>query len=396
MSPSPRFIVNEDETLRIVDANQEFLASLDRLTTDFPPVHTCSTGWKFEGFYNGPTSIAYLFYRLSQIFPVMEFKQQYFRDWAEAYLDLGARRTKRDPTYTNCGITNETLAYLSLTAVMDRDINIVRRVCSFADDINYKYHIGADEWMYGRAGYLYFLRLCGTLVKETEDPESGTAKLLDKAVQDTMWRILDNFRPHSPYGKNYSGAAHGTIGTITQLFLTDRTTAWSTHEKVLRLLEEQLPSGNFPPHARRRTERADPDPDPELDQLVQFCHGAPGFNIALRSLLPLFPQHALAQTEAAMARAETDIWRRGVLAKNPCLCHGIPGNALALHTASHERFLHFLSWMSDEEMRDRGWLARERRDGMSAGLYTGEAGRVWVWAVAVRRGPRVLIGFNDI
>ena len=64
-----RFIDNVDEPLRTVDANQEFLASLGRITTDFPPVHTCSTGWKFEGFYNGPTSIAYLFYRLSHVFP---------------------------------------------------------------------------------------------------------------------------------------------------------------------------------------------------------------------------------------------------------------------------------------------------------------------------------------
>ncbi|XDG08271.1 hypothetical protein ABKA04_007886 [Annulohypoxylon sp. FPYF3050] len=394
MPPSPRFIVNHEDlkNLRTVDANQEFLASLGRITTDFPPVHTCSTGWKFEGLYNGPTSIAYLFYRLSQIFPDMEFKEQSLLDWAESYLALGARRTKTAPSCTDCGITNETLAHLSLTAVMNKDINIVRQVLSFDEDVNNENLTGVDEWMYGRAGYLYFLRLCKTLVKETEDAESSTTELMEKTIKNTMFRIQANSPTHYWHGKEYFGAAHGTVGMVTQLYLTSRLIAEGMHDKISSLIDMQLPSGNFPPHARGRSEQLNP-PD---DQLVQFCHGAPGFNIALRSLIPIFPETVRGKLVTAMENADLVIWRRGVLTKNPCLCHGIPSNALALSDATHEEFLHFLSWMSTEEMQKRGWLAEDMRNVKSAGLYTGEAGRAWAWAVAVSKGPRVLIGFNDI
>ncbi|KAI0882337.1 uncharacterized protein GGS22DRAFT_196036 [Annulohypoxylon maeteangense] len=385
MATLKRFIANADETFRTVDANKELLASLYRITTHYPPVHTCSTGWKFEGFYNGPTSIAYLFYRLSQIFPDMEFKQQSLLDWAEAYLALGARRTKKDPSPNNCGITNETLAHLSLTAVMKRDINIVRQICSFAAYVNNLQLTSSDEWMYGRAGYLYFLRLCETLIKETQNPESSTATLLDKTVDNTITRILANPPPHYWHGKDYHGAAHGTIGMITQLVLTRPSIAVALHLMLELVLIRQFASGNFP-----ATEGS------HVDFLVQFCHGAPGINIALRSLLPHFSEKVRAKMEAAMKSADEEVWRRGLLSKNPCLCHGIPGNALALTEGGQERLLHFLSWMGTEELESRGWLAQEARDGEAAGLFTGEAGRAWVWGVVAGGWPRVLIGFNDI
>ncbi|KAI2469819.1 hypothetical protein F4781DRAFT_206307 [Annulohypoxylon bovei var. microspora] len=384
--PSNRFICNDHETLRTVDANEELLASLDRITTHYPPVHTCSTGWKFEGFYNGPTSIAYLFYRLSQIFPDLEFKRQSLLDWAEAYLALGARRTEKPPYPCYCGITNETLAHLSLTAVMQQNLNLVQQVCSFGADLNKIHFPGSDEWMYGRAGYLYFLRLCETLVK-AEDPTStsSTARLLNKTIQCTMIRILATEPPRYWQGKEYIGAANGTIGIICQLVLSRSFIARSLHDMLEKLLKRQLSSGNFP-----RTPRS------KDDNLVQFCHGGPGFNIALRSLLPCFSAQLRLKIEQVMKDADEDIWRRGVLAKNPCLCHGIASNALALSDGGEERFLHFLSWMRTEEMENRGWLEESERDDDSAGLFTGEAGRAWVWAVAASKGPRVVIGFNDL
>ncbi|KAI1455810.1 hypothetical protein F4805DRAFT_434950 [Annulohypoxylon moriforme] len=327
-----------------------------------------------------------MFYRLSQIFPDMEFKQQSLLDWAEAYLELGARRTKKVPYPTNCGITNETLAHLSLSAVMKQNMNLVRRICSVDGDVNDELLYGSDEWMYGRAGYLYFLRLCKTLVDKTENPESNTAKLLQTTIQRTVTRILCTPWPHIWHDKEYHGAAHGTIGMITQLVLSSPHISIVLHLMLERLLEQQFSSGNFPPTVNSR-----------MDHLVQFCHGAPGFNIALRSLLPHFRGEDIKRRiETAMENAEEDVWTRGLLTKKPCLCHGIPSNALALKEGNEERFLHFLSWMSTEEMEKRGWLAEERRDDKDAGLYTGEAGRAWVWGVAASGGPRVLIGFNDL
>ncbi|KAI1100318.1 hypothetical protein F4804DRAFT_348640 [Jackrogersella minutella] len=382
MSSSDRFFVNSSETLRTVDAHQELLASLDRITTYNPPVHTCSTGWKFQGFYSGPTSVAYLFYRLSQIFPDLEFKQQSLFDWAEAYLALSPR-VQKAPDCRHYGIADETFARWALTAVMERDLNQVRHICQYEPVINAEDNRdGSDEWLYGRAGYLYLLRLCRTFV-DAEAATSGVATLLRSAIENTVARILASPQPWAWHGKRCLGAAHGAAGILCQLVLSRPSAAPRLHGPLARLLDAQLASGNFPPSAGSAS-----------DALVQFCHGAPGVRVALRSLAPHFPVLKHTVDEAA-ARAAEDVWRRGVLTKTPCLCHGVAGNALALD-ADEARFLQFLSFMGTEAMEKGGWLRDAGRGDEFVGLFTGEAGRAWAWAVAAGRGERVVIGFNDL
>ncbi|KAL7620530.1 hypothetical protein AAE478_009525 [Parahypoxylon ruwenzoriense] len=394
MSTSDRFFTNPTEPLRTVDADQELLASLERLTTYNPPVHTCSTGWSFPGFYNGPTSIAYLFYRLSQLFPAREFKQQSLFEWAEAYLALGARLPKKAPDPSHCGIANETLAHLALTAVMQRDAGPVRQICSFEAALNDARDEGSNEWLYGRAGYLYFLRLCRTALEDDEGWDaatSSTAALLDATIDKTVRRILAAPQPWTWHGKQYLGAAHGAIGIITQVVLSQPRAAPELQDQLRALLAQQRRSGNFPSSRGSAS-----------DRLVQFCHGAPGFAISLRSLAPRFPALLLLlrrEIADAAAAAREDVWRRGLLTKTPCLCHGIAGNALALDDDDDDgaRFKHFLSFMGSEEMARRGWLRGVgARDDEAAGLYTGEAGRAWVWGVAACSAEKVCIGYNDV
>ncbi|KAI1413136.1 hypothetical protein F5Y13DRAFT_161649 [Hypoxylon sp. FL1857] len=381
MSSSSRFFTNPSETLRTADANKELLASLNRITTYNPPVHTCSTGWVFQGFYSGPTSIAYLFYRLSQIFPNLEFKQQSLLDWAEAYLALGARLKKKIPDPSHCGIANETLAHLALTAVMQRDTSVVRQICSFEAALNTESEVGSNEWLYGRAGYLYFLRLCHTIFQDMDT--SSTVTTLDHTIEKTVARILATPQPWTWHGKQYFGAVHGTIGIITQVVLSQPSVAPKLQNLLSGLLEQQLDSGNFPSSAGSGS-----------DRLVQFCHGGPGFNISLKSLVPHFPE-LRPRIEDAMKSAAKDIWHRGLLTKQPCLCHGIAGNALGLD-GDEERFTHFVSFMSSDSLEKVGWLREAGRDDEFVGLYTGEAGRAWTWGVAASRGPKVCIAYNDL
>ncbi|KAI0828122.1 hypothetical protein F5Y06DRAFT_225912 [Hypoxylon sp. FL0890] len=382
MSSSSRFFINPSETLRTADANKELLSSLDRITTYNPPVHTCSTGWTFQGFYSGPTSIAYLFYRLSQIFPDLEFKQQSLLDWAEAYLSLGARLKKKTPDPSHCGIANETLAHLALTAVMQRDASLVRQICSFETVLNDEGEEGSNEWLYGRAGYLYFLRLCRTIFKDG-NASSSTASALDNTIKKTVTRILAAPQPWTWHGKQYFGAAHGAIGIICQVVSSRPSTAPKLQNLLSSLLDQQLDSGNFPSSAGS-----------ESDRLVQFCHGGPGFIISLKSLIPHFPE-LQSKIEDAMANAAKDIWQRGLLTKQPCLCHGIAGNALALD-GGEERLMHFVSFMGTDALEKVGWLREAGRHDEFVGLYTGEAGRAWTWAVAASRGPKVCIAYNDL
>jgi len=379
MASSDRYFQNPGAAAQTVDAKRELLASLKRLAKLYPPVHTCSTGWSFGGLYSGPTSIAFLFYRLSQIYPNLEFHDQLLLEWAQAYLELGVRVHKRSPTPSHCGIGDEMLAHLTLGALVSEDTGKVRRLCSFAETVNSLEDDGSNEWLYGRAGYLYFLRLCHQTVFSKERHPS-TAKNLEKTIKSTVDRILATPQPWVWHGKQYLGAAHGVISIVTQLVLSVPSTAFQLQPMVLKLLEHQFPSGNFPSSLPVGS-----------DKLVQFCHGGPGFVISLRALLPYFPEIA-DRIKGAIDNAELDIWKRGLLTKEPCLCHGIAGNSLAFD--DDERFLHFLSFIGSENIEKLKGNAPHDSD--KAGLFTGEAGRAWCWAVADKGLPKTCIAYNDV
>ncbi|KAH9885642.1 hypothetical protein F4778DRAFT_759997 [Xylariomycetidae sp. FL2044] len=264
---------------------------------------------------------------------------------------------------------------------MTQDAEIVKEICSFEPVINRQDELGSDEWLYGRAGYLYFLRLCRA-TSMTWSTSSGTIPMLDRAMRKTVHRILAAPQPWTWHGKQYLGAAHGAIGIICQLVLTLPSIAPHLRPLLSSILTEQYTTGNFPSSENSGS-----------DQLVQFCHGGPGFVISLRSLLPYYPD--LQDTMIrVIKKAESDIWKRGLLTKEPCLCHGIAGNALALDDP--DRFMHFLSFMSDSAMVQAKSLQGSTSKDKTAGLYTGEAGRSWTWAVASRQAPKTLIAYNDV
>lgn len=313
MATPNRYFENPTTSLRTADAHNELLASLERLTKLYPPVHTCSTGWEFSGLYSGPTSIAFLFYRLSQIYPDLEFGHQSLDQWAQAYLQLGARTQGRAPTPSHCGIGDETVAHLALDAVITEDPNLARQLCLYAEAINSPTNEGANEWLYGRSGYLYLLRLCQQVF--TKDSHSETAARLERTIKSTVNRMLAVPQPWIWYGDQYLGAAHGYISIITQIVLSLPSAAPRLQTLVRQLLDLQYPSGNFPSSLPAGS-----------DRLVQFCHGGPGSVISLRTLLPHFPEISDV-IEKAISEAQSDVWRRGLLTKEPCLCHGIAGNA---------------------------------------------------------------------
>ncbi|KAI0540715.1 hypothetical protein GGR58DRAFT_104629 [Xylaria digitata] len=379
MVTSNRYFENPIVSTTEVDARSELVASLKRIAKLYPPVHTCSTSWSFSGLYSGPTSIAFLFYQLSHIYPDLEFEHQSLSEWAQTYLQLGARTHKRAPTPSHSGIGDETLAHLALDAVISEDPSLVKRFCSYAEVINSSTDDGSNEWLYGRAGYLYLLRLCKRVFHEDYHP--GTAALLERTIKSTINRILSVPRPWNWHGKQYIGAAHGSIGIITQVVLSMPSAAPQIQPLVLELLDHQFPSGNFPSSLPAGS-----------DRLVQFCHGGPGFVISMRRLLPYFPEIS-GKIETAISTAQLDVWKRGLLTKHPCLCHGIAGNSLAL---DRDQFFHFLSFMGSERIEGLTHNPTSTGDDGRAGLYTGESGRAWCWAIADKGLPRTCIGYNDI
>ncbi|KAK4946340.1 hypothetical protein LTR10_014538 [Elasticomyces elasticus] len=373
-----RHFKNDKAPSRQVNSGEELVASLTRINTYNPPVQTCSTGWTFHGLYYGPTSIAYLFLRLSQYYPDLIFKGQSLLDWAQAYLDLGATQLQKSVDSDHCGIANDVLAQLAIRAVMQKDPSLVQQLCSYESTINDEG--GSDEWLYGRSGYLYFLRLARSGFEEG----SNVNRLVTSTIQKTVQRILTSRQPWTWHGKAYLGAAHGAFGIICQIVLSLPSASKSVEHILTEILDTQFPSGNFPSSL-----------PPGSDRLVQFCHGGPGAVLSLRVIRPHFP-NLQSKIDSAIEIAQKDTWERGVLTKEPCLCHGIAGNALTLdHSAE---FQHFISYMSSNYLEAQGWMNEAGRSDEFVGLYTGEAGRAWAWAVADKPEElgRACIGFNDL
>ena len=394
MSPPARHFKTDGlENLPKPDYHVELLASLERINTYNPPVHTCSTGWSFSGLYKGPTSIAFLFHQLSQLYPDLTFKSQTFTEWAEDYLKLSevyvTRKAHVDPDH--CGIANETLAYLAVSAVITNDSSLVQKLCSYESVICGEG--GSNEWLYGRAGYLYLLRLCRTHF----DKQTGPTKSINQTIERTVTRVLSTPLPWTWHGKQYLGAAHGYSGIIAQLVLSLPESADRLEGLVNDLLDTQFPSGNFPSSIEGTLGKS---PQTGSDRLVQFCHGGPGLVASLEPIKGHFAPGTQSRIDTAIEKAKEDISARGLLTKSPCLCHGIAGNVFC---SIDDRFLAAMSTAQIEARAEgeasgdeNGWMADAGLSDSFVGLWTGEAGRAWVWAVADTKSARRLVGFNDI
>ena len=276
----------------------------------------------------------------------------------------------------NCGTANEKLTTLALVAVLENDKSAVEELCGYIPRlIQAPVGTGSCEWLYGLSGLLYLLRFC-----RSSFPHSAQ---IQSAIEEITGYILRHPQPWMWHGKEYLGAVHGTIGIVTQIVLSSPSVeVLETVSPILMsLLTTQLPSGNFPSSTQSSRN----------DILVQFCHGAPGFLISLRSLLPHFP-HLRQDIMSAIANAERCVLERGVLRKSPSLCHGLYGNALSLGRSDMLKMLRLScpnahEWFEDDDDDD---------DDEKFGLQTGEAGRCWAMAIAASGRDGSILGYNDI
>jgi len=392
-----RYIPN-DKPLKPVSPHPELVACLTSLLQSAPP-ESFSHVWKLQGLFDGPTGIAYLFLRLSQTHPEMTIRHHTARQWAEAYIDASNKTANDDTLARNgyavdpnhCGVANEILARTAVNAAIYQDVTKVMKLCQFAKGI-LTAEGGSDEWLYGRAGYLYLLRAATTRIGEVAEKE--VLSEIERTKEKVVKRILQTPQPWYWHGRSYLGAAHGAIGIVTQLVLSLPECASGLEETVSRLLSLQLASGNWPSslpsaaqsyalstHDKGRTQKR--------GELVQFCHGAPGFITSLTAIGPCFPNHEK-QIDEAIEIGRSHVWERGILVKESCLCHGTCGNALCLQQSQFEQML---ALSTEEKAKELGKLEPSHSP---YGLYTGMAGRAWVWAVADSGIEQTFLGYNDV
>ena len=358
------------------DAHDELVQSLTRLVTTYPPGSLRPSG----GLYYGPLSIAYLLLCLHECYPDLQLRNCTLRTWASEYRQkvVAHPSQSRGPTVDKCGVIDQGMTNLALEAAFDRNVNAATCFVEWANTIAESERAG-NEWLYGRAGVLYFLRL----IRRTWAETASISQTLDLTASKLIRSIMDAERPWIWHGKNYVGAVHGTIGIITQIVLTRPSVASELEGELQAILDEQfLPdSGNFPsslPAGR--------------DRLVQFCHGAPGVITSLMSLRYHFP-NLHERIDAAILRGQACIVKRGILTKESCLCHGTSGNALVLEGDGLDCLMNHTTASMMARMVEGGvWESSDHPEG----LYTGEAGRAWAWAVVDRQLEKRFLGYNDL
>lgn len=374
-----RYFTN-DAPLSRVDAHSNLIASLTCILEQQPPDEVHPGGWAHSGLYYGPSSIAYLFFRLSEIYPSLRIKGHHLATWSQRYLNINLSHYHHLPAATpsHCGIGIEKLVVSALDASIRKTNHAVDRFCDQLPSILANGQHSSNEWLYGRAGFLYLTRM----IKAHTTEDEGIQRRLQDALDRVVDRILQTPKPWMWHGSEYHGAVHGTIGIIAQCVLSCPDRAVSVLEPdLLEMLDLQYDGGNWPSSARSHD-----------DRLVQFCHGAPGFVLSLLKLRPHYP-HLADRIDRAIARGRQCIWERGLLTKEPCICHGISGNALALDSPYFEHFLGFTTLPQIQRGLDTGLF--DESDAPYS-LMCGEAGRAWTWAVMDKGLEKSVIGFSDL
>lgn len=372
MPSAPRYFRNDAEHASR-DPYKQLAASLTRLVQSYDPNSITSGG----GLYYGPISIAFLFFTLQGFYNDLTVEENHLSTWFAVYLKQAQENMQHysGPQPDRCGISDDIMALVALSAASAKDADMARELCDFAAVVSEE---GAsNEWLYGRAGYLYLLRLVKTSFL---DDKEVTELIVDTATE-VIEAILDSARPWKWHDKAYVGAVHGAIGIITQIVLTEPEYAAELEPELGALLSYQMSSGNFPSSV-----------PPGKDRLVQFCHGAPGVVSSLLSIRAYFP-NLHSRIDEAVRKGREVILERGLLTKEPCLCHGISGNALALRDDDMEHFLSYTTRAEVRAMEKDGMLEKSEEP---ASLWCGEAGRAWAWAVAERGLEKRFLGYNDI
>ncbi|KEY68714.1 hypothetical protein S7711_00588 [Stachybotrys chartarum IBT 7711] len=354
-----------------------------------PPRHSYSRH-HLGGLFTGYTGLAYLFLQISALHPNIDLLGHSPRFWAKRYLDGSRGHLVLEKG--NCGLASEKLSYEAVRACVTGEMSDMITFISNMPALLGPYPPQQgdpypSELAYGRAGTLYLLRLVEHWVPNSHVfLHSPMTRIADKILETDD----DGYGNWEWHGKRYFGAAHGDIGIITQLVLTVPSMAPQLADRLEGLLDLQLPEGNWPSSSKslRQGRKAD---------LVQWCHGAPGFVHALQSLRPYFPG-LQNEIDDAIDKAQELTWKRGLLTKEPSLCHGIFGNGLSLPTGETRN--HFMALTCVDAIKkvkdyDPKLFEPATYGKQASVLMNYFPSAAWAWAV-YDQNPAPMIMFNDV
>ncbi|KAK6531321.1 hypothetical protein TWF281_008132 [Arthrobotrys megalospora] len=355
--------LNKPELLKEVPNPYDHLVtSITNILNNCPPKLPWAGsfgGGLYFGLFVGPTSIAFLFLWLSKTHPDLAIEGKFPADYCKEYLSLNQDTYKPEETpRSGCSLNHEYMCYNAVKACLTKDLTYVQNFVQNLDKLTLRPTF--IEVLFGRAGLLSLMRTIKYWV-----PESG--EILDPEIDKVIEHCLSydpwTFGTSPTHQKRFIGAGHGDIAIISNIVMTNPAYAPKVQGRLENILALQTDSGNW-----LSCEDGGSD-------LVQWCHGAPGMIWCLIPLRKYYPD-LQDKIDAAITKAQRVVWERGLLTKEPCLCHGITGNAFALAEPQRSHFLHYATPSIVRAGLADGILERSSDN---CGVWRSEAGRAWGW-----------------
>ncbi|CAF3990803.1 unnamed protein product [Rotaria sordida] len=291
--------------------------------------------------YTGSAGIALLYMRLAQLLPD---QSNNYMSKAKTLIDSALKLLNGQVISFLCGDPGP----LAIAAVIycksgDQKASdqCIQKILSMKR--NALSHSNPDEYLYGRAGYLYTLmflrREIGHHVIDAQhitDIFEAIIKSGEKYARQTGSRSPLMYQWH---GSEYMGAAHGVSG-IAYLLLKV-----AHHESFAHLRpyidSHLLPTVEFLKSKCLSSGNYISSSDSASDKLVQWCHGAPSFVYLFNQAYEMTDDGSYMQRASG---AGDVVWARGLLTKGYGLCHGAAGNGyvfLGLYRVTHDqKWLH--------------------------------------------------------
>jgi len=138
------------------------------------------------------------------------------------------------------------------------------------------------------------------------------------------------------------------------------------------VLSCELPSGNYPPVLGEACDQE--------DELVHWCHGAPGVVYLLAKAYLTWKDGKYLQ---AARRCAELTWQKGLLRKGPGICHGVAGSGyvfLLLYRLTNEDEYLYRAQKFSEFMQTKEFQTGARTPDSPYSLYEGLAGTVCFYA----------------
>lgn len=309
------------------------------------------------GLYVGIGGISYMFYFLSQL-PLCSEEKNEFLQHGLKYLNATisyAEGQKGDHSQKSAFLLGHAGIY-AIAAVLNNAAGnkeaaekYLKKYIKAGDNCTPVHYLrcGGDELLVGRAGYL-----SGALWLEKE---LGKGTIPPKLMKNICESMIQSGREYSRkykspcplmysyYDTEYLGAAHG-LSTILQMIISvpgflqnDSKAEKDVRTSIDYLLNLQTASGNFPCATDELGRRA----RSESEELVHWCHGAPGVVYLMAKAYLHWRDDKYLQS---CIKCGDIVWTKGLLKKGPGICHGVAGNAyvfLLLYRLTGDRkYLH--------------------------------------------------------